>query len=148
MNSVKAVVGIAAAAGAVPGTVDALVNTERVILGVSQSVLSVAIAGTLIGVLLLSEKDANRITPDEDLIGFWPRLLQMSKRLFILAVTILAYGFVAAWVTLAIGHFIPSFQGAPLLPVAGLAGVSIRRLLPKWMRVIERKTTSSRNTNA
>jgi hypothetical protein len=148
MNSVKAVVGIAAAAGAVPGTVDALMHTERLILGVPQSVLSVAIAGTLIGVLLLNDKDANRITPDDDLVGTWLRLLQMSKRLLILAITIGAYALIASWITLAIGHFIPSFQGAPLLPVAGLFGVSIRRLLPKWMKLIERKTTSSRNSNA
>lgn len=148
MNSMKGIVGIVAAGVAVPGTVDGLVNVERVILGVPQSVLSVSIAGTLIGVLLLSGKDANRITPDDDLVGIWPRLLQMSKRLFIFALIIAAYAVVASWIALAIGHFFPSFQGAPQLPIAGLIGVSIRRLLPKWMKAVENKTTSSEKPHA
>ena len=148
MNSMKAIVGIAVAGVALPGTVSGLINTEQVILGVPQSVLSVAIAGTLIGILLLSEKDANRITPDDDLIGLLPRLFQMSKRLFVLALFVGGYAFVAAWGALIVGHFFPSFQGAPQLPLAGLAGVSIRRLLPKWMKLIERKTTNSEKPHA
>lgn len=136
------------AGAAVPGAVEAFQHAERVILGVPQSTLSVAIAGTLIGVLLLSEKDANRITPDDDLVGRWPRLLQMSKRLFVLAITVGAFAFAAAWLALLAGHLVPSLQGAPQLPLAGIAGVSIRRLLPKWMIHIEKKTTPEEKGHA
>lgn len=148
MNPAKAIAGIATAGAAVPGAVEALSNAERVILGAPQSVLSVAIAGTLIGVLLLSEKDANRITPDDNLTGHWPRLVQMSKRLLVLAVTVGAFALAAAWLALLAGHLIPSLQGAPQLPLAGIAGVSIRRLLPKWMKHIEKKTTPEEKDHA
>lgn len=129
-----------AAAGAVPAAVDAIQNVERSILGVPQSVLLVAIVGTLIGVLLLPEKEADRITPDEHLVGHWARFQQMAVRTLSLGVVLLGYAFVAAWVIAVAATWFPSLAGAPQLPLAGISGVLIRRLLPNYLKVAERVT--------
>ena len=65
VSTFKTVVATFTAAVVAPATADALRQAERVILGVPQSVLLVAMAGALIGVLLLPEKDAERwpLTP-------------------------------------------------------------------------------------
>ena len=62
MSTLKTAVGMFTAAVVAPATADALREAERIILGVPQSVLLVAIAGALIGVLLLPEKDTDRVS--------------------------------------------------------------------------------------
>jgi len=64
VSTFKTIVGTFTAAVVAPATADALRAAERMILGVPQSVLLVAIAGALIGVLLLPEKDADRVAAD------------------------------------------------------------------------------------
>lgn len=60
MSTLKIAVGSFTAALVAPATADALRQAERIILGVPESALLVAIAGALIGVLLLPEKDTAR----------------------------------------------------------------------------------------
>lgn len=64
VSPLKTIVGTFTAAVVAPATADALRAAERIILGVPQSVLLVAMAGALIGVLLLPEKDAERVAAD------------------------------------------------------------------------------------
>ena len=140
VNAAKLFAGTLAAVGAIPGAVDAVQNAERLILGAPQSVLFVAFTGTLIGVLLLPEKETDRITPDDHLEGRWPRALQMAKRIAALALFVVSYTFVAAWIVVLAAHWFPSLTGAPQLPLAGISGVLIRRMLPNYLRVAERVT--------
>lgn len=140
VSTAKILAASIAAAGAVPAAVDAIQKVERSILGVPQSVLLVAIVGTLIGVLLLPEKEADRITPDEHLVGRWARFQQMAVRTLSLGVVLLGYAFVAAWVIALAATWFPSLAGAPQLPLAGISGVLIRRLLPNYLKVAERVT--------
>ncbi len=97
VSTLKTIVGTFTAAVVAPATADALRAAERVILGVPQSVLLVAMAGALIGVLLLPEKDAERVAADANRRR-GHRLLQTAARWAALAVAVLAYAIVAAWV--------------------------------------------------
>jgi len=139
VGTFKLVVGAFTAAVVAPATADALREAERMILGVPQSVLMVSIAGALIGVLLLPEKDAERVSADAGRQR-GHRWLQSGTRLLALAVAILGYAVLAAWLIAVAAAFWKELAGAPQLPLAGISGVFIRRLLPKYLKVIERIT--------
>nr|WP_312392948.1 hypothetical protein [Stenotrophomonas geniculata] len=138
VSTLKTIVGTFTAAVVAPATADAPREAERVILGVPQSVLMVAMAGALIGVLLLPEKDAERVAADASRRR-GHRLLQTAARWAALAVAVVAYAIVAAWVIAVAASIWPALAGAPL-PLAGLSGVLIRRLLPGYVRMVERAT--------
>ncbi|MDV3469024.1 hypothetical protein RZA67_09810 [Stenotrophomonas sp. C3(2023)] len=139
VSIVKTVVGTFTAAVIAPATADALRQAERIILGVPQSVLLVAMAGALIGVLLLPEQDAGRVAADSSRRR-GHRLLQTSARWAALGVAVVAYAIVAAWVIAVAASVWPTLAGAPQLPLAGLSGVLIRRLLPGYVRMVEKAT--------
>lgn len=146
VSTLKTVVGTFTAVVIGPATADALRQAERVILGVPQSVLLVAIAGALIGVLLLPEKDAERVSAD----AARPRgrrWIQSGTRLLALAVAVIAYAILAAWVIAVAGFWFPSLAGAPQLPLAGISGVVIRRLLPSYLKLVERATGANGGTS-
>lgn len=140
VNVAKLMAGGIAAGGAVPAAVDAIEKMERIVLGIPQSVLLVAVVGTLIGVLLLPEKDADRITPDDHLVGRIQRAQQMAVRIMALAIFVLAFALVAGWVVMLATWLWPSLAGAPQLPLAGISGVVIRKMLPQYVKLIERVT--------
>jgi len=145
VSTLKTVVGMFAAVVVGPATADALRQAERVILGVPQSVLLVAIAGALIGVLLLPEKDAERVSAD----AARPRghrWFQSAARLFALAVAVIGYAILAAWVIAVAAAVFPSLAGAPQLPLAGISGVVIRRMLPSYLKLVERVTGANGGT--
>ena len=138
VSTFKTVVATFTAAVVAPATADALRQAERVILGVPQSVLLVAMAGALIGVLLLPEKDAERwpLTPAAGaVIGS----CKTAARWAALAVAVVAYAIVAAWVIAVAASIWPALAG-PAAALAGLSGVLIRRLLPGYVRLVERAT--------
>jgi len=146
VSTLKAIVGMFTAAVVGPATADALREAERIILGVPQSVLLVAIAGALIGVLLLPEKDAERVSAD----AARPRghrWLQSGTRLLALAVAVVGYAILAAWVIAVAAAVFPSLAGAPQLPLAGISGVVIRRMLPSYLKLVERVTGANGGTN-
>ena len=139
VSTLKTIVGTFTAAVVAPATADALRAAERMILGVPQSVLLVAIAGALIGVLLLPEKDADRVAADSSRTR-GHRWFQTATRLLALGVAVLSYAIVAAWLIAVAATWFPSLAGAPQLPLAGLSGVVIRRMLPGYLKVVERIT--------
>lgn len=139
VSTLKIIVGTFTAAVVAPATADALRAAERIILGVPQSILLVAIAGALIGVLLLPEKDAERVAADAGRKR-GHRWLQTAARWVALGVAVVAYAVVAAWVIAIVGYIWDKLAGAPQLPLAGLSGVLIRRLLPSYVRLVEKAT--------
>ncbi|MET0888791.1 hypothetical protein ACIGEO_03005 [Stenotrophomonas bentonitica] len=139
MSTLKTIVGTFTAAVVAPATADALRAAERMILGVPQSVLLVAIAGALIGVLLLPEKDADRVAADASRTR-GHRWFQTAARMLALGLAVISYAIVAAWLIAVAATWFPSLAGAPQLPLAGLSGVVIRRMLPGYLKVVERIT--------
>ncbi|MDX5515841.1 hypothetical protein [Stenotrophomonas sp. RG-453] len=139
MSTLKTIVGTFTAAVVAPATADALRAAERMILGVPQSVLLVAIAGALIGVLLLPEKDADRVAADASRTR-GHRWFQTAARMLALGLAVISYAIVAAWLIAVAATWFPSLTGAPQLPLAGLSGVVIRRMLPGYLKVVERIT--------
>ena len=134
-GAVAAITATVAAAHA-PAAPEAL---ERVILGARESMLSAAVAGSFIGVLVLPNKDTRRVSPP--LAGpRWRRAALFALRLAALGGVILGFAWVAAWAADVLGRLVPSFGGPAAVPVAGLAGVCVRPILPKFLRALERRT--------
>lgn len=124
-----------AAGAAGKGVVDVVVNTERVILNVPLSVLFVAIAGALIGVLILPAPDAARVAMDQS-PALWRRLLILCIRAALFGGMVLGFAFLAAWTVQAAGAVF-KFQTAVTVPLSGIAGAFIRPLLPKYLKGVE-----------
>ena len=143
VSALKLAVGTFTAAVVAPATADALREAERIILGVPQSVILVAMAGALTGVLLLPEKDAERMAADAGRRR-GHRWLQTAARWAALGVAVVAYAIVAAWVIAVAASIWPTLAGAPQLPLAGLSGVLIPRLLPDYVRLVETRPSSPR----
>lgn len=141
MSLTKLIAGGLAAGAAVPAAADAINHAEQIlpIIGVSTSVLLVAIAGALIGVVLLPERDTNRVKPAAHLKRA-PRALQLAVRLAAIFTVVLAYAVVAAWLVALASSWFPMFKGSPELPLAGISGLVIRRMLPGYLKVLERVT--------
>jgi len=112
---------------------------ERVILGVPESWLLAAITGALIGVMLLPDKEACRIYGDKS-ASLHHRIAQSVVRSGALALVITGYAILTAWTIALAGVFYPYIIDNAALPAAGVLGVFIRRLLPAYLRLIERIT--------
>lgn len=141
VSVVKLTAGGLAAGAAVPALVDAASKAEQLapIVGVSWPVLLVAVAGALIGVVLLPERDTDRVKPSAHLKRA-PRALQLAVRLVAIFGVVLAYAVVAAWLVTLASTWFAFLQGSPELPLAGISGVVIRRMLPGYLKVLERVT--------
>ena len=141
VSLIKLIAGGLAAGAAVPAAADAISKAEQVlpIIGVSTSVLLVAIAGALIGVVLLPERDTDRVRPAAHLKRA-PKALQLAVRLAAIFSVVLAYAVVAAWLVALASTWFPMLKGSPELPLAGISGVVIRRMLPGYLKVLERVT--------
>ncbi|KAF1017363.1 MAG: hypothetical protein GAK31_00627 [Stenotrophomonas maltophilia] len=96
-------------------------------------------AGALIGVLLLPEKDAERMAADAGRMR-GHRWLQTAARWLALGVAVVAYAIVAAWLIAVAASIWPTLAGVPQLPLAGLSGVLIGRMLPSYVRLVEKAT--------
>jgi hypothetical protein len=142
-----ALVKYVAAAGAATAGVALAAEPMVPIIGVAQSVLLAAIVGTLIGLLILPTAPDPSVPPPlpRREMPTLRRLLQLMLRAGALGALVLAYAIAAAWaVTLAapaLVYYLPSeLASAPQLPLAGVSGLLIRRLLPKYLSVVERAT--------
>lgn len=139
VSTLKLIVGTFTAVVVAPAAADSIMRAERMILGVPQSVLLVAVAGALIGVLLLPEREADRLSADTSRQP-GHRALQLLARLCALAAAVIGYALIAAWLIAVAATWFPSLAGAPQLPLAGISGVLIRRMLPSYLNVVERVT--------
>lgn len=141
LDTLKTLAAGATASWAMPAAVDAARNAETLVAGVPASVLLCAVVGVLCGVLILPERDAVRVMADRNVHGFWQRTLQVAKRLGLLAALLLAYAFLAAWVSDLFASLIPRLAGAPQMSLAGISGVVVRRMLPRYLQIVERTTS-------
>lgn len=139
-DSLKVIVGTVTAAWAAPAAISASQSAETLIVGVPTSVLLCAIVGVLIGVLLLEERDTVRVIADKDVVGRWPRVVQVAQRVGLLAALLLAYAIAAAWVSEFAAYLLPGLAGGPQMSMAGISGAIIRRMLPRYLAVVERVT--------
>ena len=134
VTTFKGIIGMVVAAMIAPVATNALRDAEGLILGVPPSVLWVALAGTLIGVLLLPEEQARRLV----IGGDWHLWLQIVARALALVLFVTSYALLAAWVVMLAVAMFPALAGAPMLPMAGISGALIRRLLPRYINAVER----------
>lgn len=140
LGTLKTIAGSATAAWAMPAAVGAARSAETLVAGVPASVLLCAVVGVLCGVLILPERDAVRVMADRNVHGAWQRTVQVAKRIGLLAALLLAYAFLAAWVSELCAHLIPRLAGAPQMSLAGISGVVVRRMLPRYLQIVERTT--------
>lgn len=138
-DSVSLGVKVIAAAGTAAASVDVIQHAERMILGVSQSTLMSAIVGALIGVLLLRDSDTSSVAPPADR-AWYRRAATLLVRAGLLGAFVLSYAMLAAWIIVALGQWFPVFVGPAQMPFAGISGVLIKRMLPKYLQVVERWT--------
>lgn len=129
------------AGAAAPAAADAIRRVEEVlpIIGVSASVLFVALAGAFMGVVLLPPRDTDRMDPSAHLKRA-PKAVQLAVRWAAIFVALFFYAVLAAWLVALATAWFPLLKGSPEVPLAGISGVVIRRMLPGYMRVLERVT--------
>lgn len=137
-------IGIAVMALAAAGSAgEVVLRTETEVLNVPLSMLFVAMAGALIGYVLLPAKDAARFASHNG--DCWQRrALFCFMTIAPVIVATVAYSFVAAWCVQAgvgIVHTITSLrvEQSAVIPATGLAGVGIRPWLPTLLRAVERR---------
>lgn len=140
IDHLKLVAGTATAAWAVPAAVEASRSAETLIVGVPTSVLLCAMVGVLSSILILPERDAVRVTPDRNVHGHWPRAWQMTKRVGLVAAILGAYAFAAAWASELAAYILPGLAGGPQMSMAGISGLIVRRMLPRYLLLIEKAT--------
>lgn len=139
LEKLAAVLG--ASAAGVGAVTEVVAGVERQILGVPLSALFAAIAGTIIGAVLLHRGDAARLL--EGIKGpCWRRALLYVLRGLVLGVVVLGYAFVAAWASQVVAVVMPAFAGVGQVPLAGISGLTIRRMMPGYLAVLERVTAA------
>jgi hypothetical protein len=139
VNALKTAASALIAIVVAPATIDALHHTGWMMLGVPLSMLLMAIGGALIGALLLPEKDANRVSADASRTR-GQRCYQAASRWSVPGVVVICYAIVAAWLVAVAVTWLPILAGTPQLPLAGLSGGVIRRMLPGYLKLVERVT--------
>lgn len=129
----KAIVGTLATAAGAQTAATLAEQSERVILGASQSVILAAITGALIGVLLLPAKTDEQETPAP-----WPSMRSVERLMKVAALGgfVLGFALVSAWSVALLGRGL-HLDLATQVPAAGLLGVFIRPLLPKYQTGLE-----------
>ena len=136
---------LAGAAGSAGATaVEVITKSEQVILNVPLSMLMVAIAGTMIGFVILPSKDAARISPAPDATGY-KRILYVLYSLALIGVAVIGYALLSAWIVQAgVGIIQSVFKGwriedGVIMPAAGIIGIGIRIWLPALLKAVERR---------
>lgn len=146
---------IAAAVSTAGAVNEAVAKTETVFLHVPLSMLYVAIGGALIGVFLLPNKDAAKVsTAPESGAGVARRLLWLALNAGALAAAVLGYAYMAAWTVQALLALAPLLAlpfnldqdkvalllEKAMMPITGITGAFIRPLLPAYLRGAEALT--------
>ena len=128
---------LAAANGALAGA-EVVRQAERLILGAPQSFVFAAIAGALIGVVILPNKDTDRVAPEPG--GAWyKRALMFLARAGGLGALVLGYAMLAASTINVVVVFFHGIEAAGV-SISLIAGAFIRPLLPKYLAGLESVT--------
>jgi len=115
---------------AAASSVVSVVAAEYSFLGIPESVLLVAVAGSAFGAWLSIGSSATLKGKGDS---------QPTKKIFkwgAFFLAVVVWGIIAAWLTLIVHPLTGS--GLPLLPLAGVCGVSIRAVTPKLLGSVER----------
>lgn len=131
-----AAVSMVGAAGEIAST------AETTVLNVPASMLFMAIAGTMIGFILLPSRDAARVTHYGK--DWRARLIYRIATAIPLILFVLCYAFIAAWVVqfgVAVIHTISrlTIEESLILPATAIVGVGIRPWLPALLVAVERR---------
>ncbi|KAB7767621.1 hypothetical protein [Xanthomonas maliensis] len=131
-----AFVAATTAGGAVVAEV--ITGTERLFLGIPQSWFLAAVVGALIGLLLLSEIDAGKVSPPRD-GTFTSRWLTLLLRVGLLGLFVLGFALAAGWIVVALSTYFPSMRAAGMA-FSGLSGFVIKPMLPHYLAALQKAT--------
>lgn len=138
---ISSAVGVKATAVTLAGlvatqtAVTVIEHVERSIVGIPQSVLLAAIVGTLIGVFILPNKDAAAVFEKQANGARWFATALLKAGF--LGVGVIGFAFLDGWTVTALSLWFSDKVGPAALPCAGILGVFIRPLLPKYMQGLE-----------
>ena len=110
-------------------------HVERNIIGIPQSVLLSAIVGALIGVFIMPNKDAAAVFEKREPGARWFATALLKAGF--LGAGVIGYAFLDGWTVTALSLWFSDQVGPAALPCAGILGVFIRPLLPKYMQGLE-----------
>lgn len=121
---------------------EVVTHHETTILNVPLSMLLVAMAGTMIGFVLLPARDAARLSFHGR--DWRQNLAYLAMTAIPLVLAVVCYSFVAAWViqiTVGVVRTITrlTVEQSLVIPATGLAGVGIRLWLPGLLAAVQRR---------
>lgn len=129
----RVVAAILSAASAVQ--VAAVQAAEQSILWQPQSFVFAAMAGALIGVVILPNKEASRVAPEPSW-PWWRKGIVFAVRAAALAIAVLSYALLAAASINVVVILLHGIEAAGV-SFSLILGVFIRPLLPKYMAGVE-----------
>lgn len=132
---IKATTAGLAAVAATQTAVTVIEHVERNIVGIPQSVLLAALVGTLIGVFILPNKDAAAVFEKQTPGARWFATALLKAGF--LGAGVIGFAFLDGWTVTALSLWFADKVGPAALPCAGILGVFIRPLLPKYMQGLE-----------
>lgn len=124
-----------AALAASQTAVTVIEHVERNIVGIPQSVLLAAIVGALIGCYLMPSKDAASLFEGREYTWRWYG--RVVFKALMLGIGVLCFAFLDGWTIAAFMMDKQGKVGPAAMPYAGILGVFIRPLLPKYMQGLE-----------
>ena len=141
VGGLKVSAGVAALAAAeITTQVVQTVEAPLPYIGIPASMLFAALVGALIGVMILPDKDAARLMP-EDSGNRWWRIGKGLLRTGMLGATVVGHAIVGCWLQMIGGQFFPILLGSAVLPFAGVMGFTLRPMLPFYLKIMERFTS-------
>lgn len=105
-------------------------GSERVIIGVPQSMLLAAVVGALIGVLVFPEDPKPQPAPSPTLM--FERLLKV----ILFGGFVFGFAFMSGWTVYFFGGLVDA-RLSTMVPAAGLLGAFIKPLLPEYLDALE-----------
>lgn len=110
-------------------------HVERNIVGIPQSVLLAALVGALVGVFIMPSKDAASLFEGKENSARWYGRVLLKALL--LGAGVVGFAMLDGWTIAALMMDEKGKVGPAALPYAGILGVFIRALLPKYMQGLE-----------
>ncbi|MCD7096921.1 hypothetical protein [Stenotrophomonas sp. MMGLT7] len=135
VSAIKLLLLSLAAVTVAPAAADQAQHIERMILGARQSVFLVALAGSFIGAGILPGHVIAQLMPDAG-AGVARCAGQLCIRFVGFAFGVVGYALAAAWLVDLLPLMWSKLTGAPQLPLAGMLGIAVRPLLPRYLEFL------------